>query len=281
MALTDSAGSMQTQYSYGPFGNTSTSGVSSSSGSQYTGRENDGTGLYYYRARYYSPSLQRFISEDPIGFSGGDINLYAYAFNSPTNFTDPSGLTCEEELARRFLNGISFGNPLSGPLFDAISMLMDAVNGRKISSSKAKKFKDEVVWTAIGAAIGAGIGGVAAKALGRGVGRRVFRAIGQRELHDVLRFGDYGLSPSGGGKYFALTEGGAVSYANHSFNSGRRMTVTDIEIPKSFLDRGHTFNDPGGAGPSIHFADDVLMDLYKVMGLPRILRAPWVPTIGR
>ena len=36
---------------------------------QYTGRENDATGLYYYRARYYSPTLRRFISEDPLGLA--------------------------------------------------------------------------------------------------------------------------------------------------------------------------------------------------------------------
>jgi len=34
---------------------------------RYTGRENDGTGLYYYRARYYHPGAKRFIAEDPIG----------------------------------------------------------------------------------------------------------------------------------------------------------------------------------------------------------------------
>jgi len=61
---------------------------------QYTPRERDGTGLYYHRTRYYSPSLQRYISEDPLGLGGGDINCYAYAFNSPTNFVDPFGLAC-------------------------------------------------------------------------------------------------------------------------------------------------------------------------------------------
>jgi RHS repeat-associated protein len=58
----------------------------------YTGRELDSeTGLYYYRARYYDPSTGRFISADPIGFDAGDANLYRYVFNSPTNYTDPSG----------------------------------------------------------------------------------------------------------------------------------------------------------------------------------------------
>ena len=43
-------------------------------------------------ARYYNPTLGRFISEDPIGFAGGQANLYGYVFNSPTNFIDPFGL---------------------------------------------------------------------------------------------------------------------------------------------------------------------------------------------
>jgi RHS repeat-associated protein len=91
IALLDSAKGAQTDYIYEPFGNTSSSGAASSNPSQYTGRENDGTGLYYYRARYYSPKLQRFISEDPIHFAGGDTNLYAYVSNSPCNATDPRG----------------------------------------------------------------------------------------------------------------------------------------------------------------------------------------------
>jgi RHS repeat-associated protein len=57
-----------------------------------TGRENDATGLYFYRARYYSPTYQRFVSQDPIGFRGGDPNLYAYVSNGSTNWIDPWGL---------------------------------------------------------------------------------------------------------------------------------------------------------------------------------------------
>jgi RHS repeat-associated protein len=49
----------------------------------------------YCRARYYHPQLQRFISEDSIGFTGGDFNLYAYARNNPVGNTDPLGLTSE------------------------------------------------------------------------------------------------------------------------------------------------------------------------------------------
>ncbi|WP_281067941.1 RHS repeat-associated core domain-containing protein [Anthocerotibacter panamensis] len=58
----------------------------------FTGREDDGTGLIYYRARYYSADLQRFIAEDPLGFGGGDTNLYRYVGNAPHLAVDPSGL---------------------------------------------------------------------------------------------------------------------------------------------------------------------------------------------
>jgi RHS repeat-associated protein len=68
------------------------SGSSSGNELGYTGREDDGTGLNYYRARYYHPGLQRFISEDPIGFVGGDTNLYAYVRNDPATYSDPLGL---------------------------------------------------------------------------------------------------------------------------------------------------------------------------------------------
>jgi RHS repeat-associated protein len=60
---------------------------------QYTGRENDGTGLMYYRARYYHAGCARFISEDPIGWASGQTNNYAYVGGSPVMRRDPSGFS--------------------------------------------------------------------------------------------------------------------------------------------------------------------------------------------
>jgi RHS repeat-associated protein len=84
VALADGSGAVQTEYSYDPFGGTSVSGASSTNAAQYTGRENDGTGLYFHRARFYSPALQRFVSQDPLEFGGG-INLHNYAADNPVN----------------------------------------------------------------------------------------------------------------------------------------------------------------------------------------------------
>ncbi len=92
VALTNDADAVLSEYSYDPFGTTMSSGAADANPFQYTDRENDDTGLYYYRARYYHPGLARFISEDPIGFAGG-LHLYAYADNNPTTLNDPLGLT--------------------------------------------------------------------------------------------------------------------------------------------------------------------------------------------
>jgi RHS repeat-associated protein len=92
LGLSNSSGTITTSYTYDPFGNVTVSGSANANPYQFTGRENDGNGLYLYRARYYSPVFQRFIAQDPIGFQGGDANLYGYVGENPTNWIDPNGL---------------------------------------------------------------------------------------------------------------------------------------------------------------------------------------------
>lgn len=90
-ALTDSTGTITASQNYNSFGN----GMNPAFPTRYqfTDRELDPTiGLQFSRARFYDPNLGRFISEDPIGFAGGDVNLYGYVWNSPLNWTDPMGL---------------------------------------------------------------------------------------------------------------------------------------------------------------------------------------------
>jgi RHS repeat-associated protein len=105
-ALTNSAGALNTQYTYQPFGTTTATGPTNANPYQFTGRESDGTGLYYYRARYYSPRYQRFIVQDPIGLEMGP-NLYSYTYNDPISLDDPSGLYT-------FSFGFSFSGGVNG-----------------------------------------------------------------------------------------------------------------------------------------------------------------------
>lgn len=89
--LANSSGSLTASTAYDSFGNATTANFPTRY--QFTGREFDNlSGLYYYRARFYDANLGRFISEDPIGFPGGDVNPYGYVWNNPQNFTDPMGL---------------------------------------------------------------------------------------------------------------------------------------------------------------------------------------------
>ena len=61
---------------------------------RYQGQyEDEETGLYYNRFRYYSPDMGMYISSDPIGLAGGNPTLYGYVFDSNTEI-DPLGLDC-------------------------------------------------------------------------------------------------------------------------------------------------------------------------------------------
>ena len=98
--LTNPTGAIVERYTYDPYGMPTIKNgagvVLTSSAFQnaflFTGREWDQeTGLYYYRARYYSPKLGRFLSYDPLGPLPSP-NLYTYVENNPVNLVDPWGL---------------------------------------------------------------------------------------------------------------------------------------------------------------------------------------------
>ena len=94
VGLTNQSGATSEQTSYDSFGNATTN---LSTRYQYTGREFDKfTGLQYSRARWYDAKTGRFISEDPIGFGGGDVNLYGYVSNLPIRLIDFSGLVGDD-----------------------------------------------------------------------------------------------------------------------------------------------------------------------------------------
>jgi RHS repeat-associated protein len=116
IALVDGGGNIATTYTYDPFGNTTSFGTANSNAFQYTGRENEGNGLYFYRARYFNSVLGRFINEDPLGFAGSGPNFYAYVFNNPTNLVDPFGLDAGTLVlgGGRILAGTEIGGDVIG-----------------------------------------------------------------------------------------------------------------------------------------------------------------------
>ena len=99
-ALVDASGAVVESYTYDAWGVTviRNAGGAAIPASAYgnrfmfQGREySAATGLYNFRARWYSPELGRWLSPDPIGLEGG-LNLYEFCANNPVNFRDPEGL---------------------------------------------------------------------------------------------------------------------------------------------------------------------------------------------
>ncbi|CAG4920107.1 hypothetical protein R69919_04782 [Paraburkholderia gardini] len=89
VALANGTGATIASQAYGPFGETDGTPASRFG---YTGQQYLASlGLYYYKARMYSPALGRFLQTDPVG-TADDLNLYVYVKNNPVNFTDPTGM---------------------------------------------------------------------------------------------------------------------------------------------------------------------------------------------
>ncbi len=99
-ALVNTSGTIQERYTYTSFGQVTfrdSSGSTLSNSAKdwvflHQGGERIAAGDYEFRNRVYSPSLGRWLSNDPLGFEAGDQNWYRAIGNNPGNGNDPSGL---------------------------------------------------------------------------------------------------------------------------------------------------------------------------------------------
>jgi RHS repeat-associated protein len=100
-AVVATSGAVQERYTYSPYGQVTylTAGYGSRSASAvgmnylFQGlRYDTAFNLYDNAAREYSPTLMRFMQNDPIGLAAGDANTYRFENNNPTDYLDPSGM---------------------------------------------------------------------------------------------------------------------------------------------------------------------------------------------
>ena len=214
-AAFDSSGALVETYQYSAFGETE---VIVQEGRSPTGNRlafhghmyDPATGLYNMRARYYSPTYGRFISQDPIGVAGG-VNLYGFARNNALAFWDPFGLKVNNPstepwyatMTAQILIGLSQPGVANAP--DSDDQLLDSRNVLEASASQAvswvNPFKllrlppgvgiwgDDVAGAAMNAggkgtgALDDGVGGVVKGATGAAkpsIGRRIVNAVTHR-----------------------------------------------------------------------------------------------------
>ena len=127
IARTSNAGAVSNQYKIGSFGETS-SLTNTTFG--YNGQRYDSeTGLYYYKRRYYNPTIGRFLQPDPIGYDlkvdgscgcvcvtacegteASQLNLYTYVRNTPLNLNDPFGLSPMDGTMGNLSQGVKGSN---------------------------------------------------------------------------------------------------------------------------------------------------------------------------
>jgi RHS repeat-associated protein len=102
----DEAAGVVAEKSYYPFGESRQPQAQNVTPYDYTGKELDVSGLYYYEARYYDAQIGRFISVDPLyadkpqnGLQNPQLlNLYAYTVNNPIKYVDPDGASPQQRL---------------------------------------------------------------------------------------------------------------------------------------------------------------------------------------
>jgi RHS repeat-associated protein len=248
--LVDNSGTKVNHISYDSFGNiTAQTNPIAYFRFSYTGQEFDReTGNYYYWNRYYDPGTGRFLSQDPLGFGAGDVNLYRYVGNSPTNFTDPTG-----EFAWVPLILLGIGIPVvSDMLYPRIvqAPMHWCDNVPEIDRSNEKAIAETLMGLGAGSGPGLarGLGSLADDAI-KGL-PRLWRTPGADlvpvegflpALDDLARggssWGKAGVSPAGQ----VGAGNGLGSLAEPFFSKGGDLNWS----PKSVETFGHTFNQHG------------------------------------
>lgn len=189
----------------------------------------------------------RFISEDPMGFEGGDVNLYAYVGNNPINNNDPSGnfcIPCLAPLVPPALKAIGIGIGTSVAAGGAIRGTVAAAQGQSVSSAVFDS--NAMAWDA-----GLGVLGGAAGAGARAwqVGRLPSAAKG--DLGEALFRERLGSSASFA-EQVTVRGAGAKPRLDFVIDSGRSLSAVEVKTFGSPLSRsqqtvfGHI--NAGGVG---------------------------------
>jgi RHS repeat-associated protein len=237
LALRDRNGNLLNSYSYDIWGNPLADKTTEtvSNPFRYSGEYWDkSTSLQYLRARWYDPSMGRFISEDT--YEGDfkspiSLNLYTYVENNPLKYIDPSGHKPQFEER----DGGGARNPNAHSVTDnwIINTLENLTPLGAIVTLQDKEagIADKL------------IGLFALVPLGKVAGKAdeivsIFRAVGPDEFYDIMNTFEFKVDPKGkgfqGGKQFAMNFDEVLGFADKFSDIG---AIVEVKIPKDVLEK--------------------------------------------
>jgi RHS repeat-associated protein/uncharacterized repeat protein (TIGR01451 family) len=190
-AATNASGALVGMQHYDPWGRVRTGGIGLTART-FTGQRLDATGLLYYHARYYDPTLGRFISPDSIVPEPGNpqsFNRFAYVYNNPLKYTDPTGHWIESAVDIAFIaydiwdihqNGLTWDNGLALAA-DVGGLLLPGLTGVGMVVRGGKAAKAAVEAASHGDEAARLAGRITTRAVGEGAQRFVLEAAQKAE----------------------------------------------------------------------------------------------------
>ncbi|KWX81034.1 hypothetical protein AMQ84_01365 [Paenibacillus riograndensis] len=263
--IVDTSGAVINNYTYDEWGNITSQVEGTSNSFKYTGEVYDPeTGLYYLRARYYDPSMGRFLNEDTVEGQIDNplsLNLYTYVENNPLIYSDPTGQRKTESyyeiemLINAAMKGnSSFKNNLSdiyGHVYDDKGNTFRYLYGLLTQTSPYENSAGNASWAKgqllnayeagqdkvdknaayVLAAADIIVGGVAGLTKST---QSLFRAVSPEEFYQIMKTGTFEIGDGMQTKQFGLKLEEVLKYANQPYNT-EYAAIIKVSIGKDAL----------------------------------------------
>ena len=226
--LTDSTGAITKSYKYDAFGVEQNIDDADTNVFRYCGEYYDSeSGTIYLRARYYDPTIGRFISRDSFAGKQGDplsLNRYTYCHNSPVIYIDAEG-----NLA--FLAAVGIGAGVGALISGAAKVIDNVRHDKDWNDGLGTAVLSGAVSGAISAIPIPGVGPLASAAITGAASNLAADAING----DINSFGDAALS---------LTEGATIGAVSHGVGKWVNKNLANSKLNSKPLSQGKNINNP-------------------------------------